>query len=301
MVSHCRPGSREDQNHGFAESISALHVVEIDPEADPRWEALVTMLPNGLVYHHPAWLLAFLLQAVVERVREEPRACLQLKLFSNPLDGLVEGVVGIPWSTTYRLELPEQPEHLRFGNSRNHSRIRWAINKATRLGVVVRRASGLVRALPAYNAHQGARIVPQLVTTPDEARQAVEELTRFGGGSSLSRVPLRQTGVPQSVLCQRRDLRSLRFLGEAHHPAAGWDLHAAPGHCLSTRHRTASRAVGARNRLGRLLASGVPARRGGETLPDGDQSAPQYVDRPCGECGGGFSLFALSMGEWRAA
>src|SRR5260221_13871163 len=78
---------REDQNHGFAESISALHVVEIDPEADPRWEALVTMLPNGLVYHHPAWLLAFLLQAVVERVREEPRACLQLKLFSNPLDG----------------------------------------------------------------------------------------------------------------------------------------------------------------------------------------------------------------------
>jgi len=190
---------REDQNHGFAESISALHVVEIDPEADPRWEALVTMLPNGLVYHHPAWLkvleeaygykpvslacedingelrgilplfymrgmftgrrfsclprtpvagplasddraLAFLLQAVVERVREEPRACLQLKLFSNPLDGLVEGVVGIPWSTTYRLELPGQPEHLRFGNSRNHSRIRWAINKATRLGVEVRPA-----------------------------------------------------------------------------------------------------------------------------------------------------------------
>src|SRR5260370_40718101 len=140
MLSHCRPGSREDQNHGFAESISALHVVEIDPEADPRWEALVTMLPNGLVYHHPAWLLAFLLQAVVERVREEPRACLQLKLFSNPLDGLVEGVVGIPWSTTYRLELPEQPENLRFGNSRNHSRIRWAINKATRLGVEVRPA-----------------------------------------------------------------------------------------------------------------------------------------------------------------
>src|SRR5258708_10137403 len=84
--------------------------------------------------------LAFLLQAVVERVSEEPRACLQLKLFSNPLDGLVEGVVGIPWSTTYRLELPGQPEHLRFGNSRNHSRIRWAINKATRLGVEVRPA-----------------------------------------------------------------------------------------------------------------------------------------------------------------
>src|SRR5260370_39728511 len=140
MLSHCRPGSREDQNHGFAESSSGLHFGEMYPEWDPPWEGLVTMLPNGLVYHHPAWLLAFLLQAVVERVSEEPRACLQLKLFSNPLDGLVEGVVGIPWSTTYRLELPGQPEHLRFGNSRNHSRIRWAINKATRLGVEVRPA-----------------------------------------------------------------------------------------------------------------------------------------------------------------
>src|SRR5207245_6469998 len=27
-----------------------------DPEMDPRWEAFVRSHPNGLVYHHPAWL-----------------------------------------------------------------------------------------------------------------------------------------------------------------------------------------------------------------------------------------------------
>jgi predicted ATP-grasp superfamily ATP-dependent carboligase len=32
-----------------------------------------------------------------------------------------------------------------------------------------------------WDGQQGSRIVPQLVTTPDEARHAVEELTRFGG------------------------------------------------------------------------------------------------------------------------
>lgn len=81
--------------------------------------------------------MAVLLQGAVERARGEPGTCLQLKVFSNALDELVGGVVGGPWSATYVLELPERPELLHFGNSRNHSRIRWAINKATRSGVEV--------------------------------------------------------------------------------------------------------------------------------------------------------------------
>src|SRR2546426_6424369 len=45
-----------DERHGVVEVDSSLRVVEIDPQTDPRWEALVTTLPNGLIYHHPAWL-----------------------------------------------------------------------------------------------------------------------------------------------------------------------------------------------------------------------------------------------------
>lgn len=33
-----------------------MKVIEIDPQTDPRWEALVTTMPDSLIYHHPAWL-----------------------------------------------------------------------------------------------------------------------------------------------------------------------------------------------------------------------------------------------------
>ena len=35
-----------------------MRVVEVDPQTDPRWEAFVAAHPDGLVYHHPAWLQA---------------------------------------------------------------------------------------------------------------------------------------------------------------------------------------------------------------------------------------------------
>ena len=178
---------------------AAPRVVEVDPQWDPRWEAFVASHPDGLIYHHPAWLqvlerayghkpiplayedadgqlqavlplfrtrglltgrglsslphtpvagplsrddraLTAVVRAAIERVHREPGARLQLKLPSAALDGLVEDVVGVPWEETYVLELPEQPAELRFGNSRNHGRIKWAINKATKLGVEVRPA-----------------------------------------------------------------------------------------------------------------------------------------------------------------
>jgi hypothetical protein len=84
--------------------------------------------------------MALLVREAVERTRAEEGARFQLKMLSNALDGLVDDVVGVPWRETYVLELPERPELLRIGNSRNHARIKWSVNKATRLGVEVRRA-----------------------------------------------------------------------------------------------------------------------------------------------------------------
>jgi hypothetical protein len=79
-----------------------------------------------------------LLHAAVERARMD--ASLQLEL--KPCRELpqTDGLVRVPWRQTFVLTLPDDPEKLRFGNSRNHSRIRWSINKATRLGVEVRSA-----------------------------------------------------------------------------------------------------------------------------------------------------------------
>jgi predicted ATP-grasp superfamily ATP-dependent carboligase len=53
-----------------------------------------------------------------------------------------------------------------------------------------------------WNGQQGSRIVPQLVVTPDEARRAVEDLTRFGG-----------TVLFQEFLSGRRESLSLFSAG----------------------------------------------------------------------------------------
>ena len=50
---------------------------------------------------------------------------------------------GAAWRATYVVALPDDPEALRFGNSRNHGRIKWAVNKAAKEGVEVRVAEDL--------------------------------------------------------------------------------------------------------------------------------------------------------------
>lgn len=65
-----------------------------------------------------------------------PGARLQLKLAG----AAAAGIETVPWSETYVLELPERVEQLRFGSSRNHQRVKWAVGKAERLGVELRTA-----------------------------------------------------------------------------------------------------------------------------------------------------------------
>jgi len=76
-----------------------------------------------------------LIQAAIERTSAEFGAQLQLKVQSNSLDGLVDSVVGVPMYETYELALPERPDLLRLD-----SRIKRAVNKATRSGVQIREA-----------------------------------------------------------------------------------------------------------------------------------------------------------------
>jgi hypothetical protein len=183
-----------------------IRVIEVDPQTDPRWEAFVSDHPDGLVYHHPAWLQALqreygrpivglvcqdstgrlrgilplcetkglpfrardyvagrrlsslprtpvcgplaidasataaLVQAAAERARARPGTQLQLKVSSPGLNGIVDGLVPIPWRLTYVLKLPANPDDLGVSDSRARRRNSWAVNKARRLGVSVRLA-----------------------------------------------------------------------------------------------------------------------------------------------------------------
>lgn len=84
--------------------------------------------------------LAALVERAVSLAQGERGGQLQLKMLGNGLDGVAGGVIGAAWRQTYMVKLPERPEDLRFGDGRNRSRIKWALNKAARLGVGIREA-----------------------------------------------------------------------------------------------------------------------------------------------------------------
>ncbi len=94
-----------------------------------------------------------LLKAAVERVRAIRGAQLQFKLAADTLSGLVDGVISARWRQSYQLSLPEHVDQLRFGDKRNHARVKWAVNKATRNGVVVREGESEADLRPWYELY----------------------------------------------------------------------------------------------------------------------------------------------------
>lgn len=85
--------------------------------------------------------LAALLRGAMERVDHSSASWLQLKAEDPAMDRLVPGFSGGSRDPTYVLNLPDDPEQLRFGNSRHHTAIRRNVRQAARSGVTVREAS----------------------------------------------------------------------------------------------------------------------------------------------------------------
>lgn len=89
--------------------------------------------------------LGALLSGAAARVDHSTASWLQLRIEGPALDGLTGGFSGGTWLPSYVLDLPADPEQLRFGSSRHNSRrnaaVRRNVRKAARLGVVVREAS----------------------------------------------------------------------------------------------------------------------------------------------------------------
>jgi hypothetical protein len=82
------------------------------------------------------------LRALVEAAMARARAAglrLQLKA-ATTLDDAIPGLQGASWRVSYVKPLPDDPDRLRFGNSRNHTRIMRAVRKAQREGLRVREA-----------------------------------------------------------------------------------------------------------------------------------------------------------------
>jgi len=79
-----------------------------------------------------------LLREAIRRASEVGHRQLELKASDPNLDGLAQGMARTVWRASYVYRIPEKPELVRFGNARNHARIKWAINKARKNGVEIR-------------------------------------------------------------------------------------------------------------------------------------------------------------------
>lgn len=81
-----------------------------------------------------------LLDEAVKRVDSRGKTYLQLKCYSSDLNFRNSQIEQVPWRTSYFIELPDDPLKIRFGNKKQHHRIKWAVNKAKKLGITVRDA-----------------------------------------------------------------------------------------------------------------------------------------------------------------
>lgn len=86
---------------------------------------------------------AALLATAVERAQAERNGHLQLKVESDTIDGLVDGLVGGPFRPTYVLPLPSADQPMLFGNARHRHRLKGNVTKAARHGILVREAESL--------------------------------------------------------------------------------------------------------------------------------------------------------------
>lgn len=82
-----------------------------------------------------------IIEAALQRVRQQPRMQLQIKTQGPELSGLVDGVFCSPWRNSYILALPSDSEgQFRISDANVRAKVRWAVNKSAKHGVVVRPA-----------------------------------------------------------------------------------------------------------------------------------------------------------------
>jgi Acetyltransferase (GNAT) domain len=82
---------------------------------------------------------AALVEAALSHAQASPGTRLQVKM-SRQIEDVPPQLAETPWRVSYVVRLPSDPAELRFGNARNHARIKWAVQKAERQGVHIRHA-----------------------------------------------------------------------------------------------------------------------------------------------------------------
>ena len=92
-----------------------------------------------------------LIQRAVQMVGDNSDRLLQIKSFDTAIDERVTSLTKYFWREIYISNIPAFPQEMRFGNSKNHTTIKWAVNKAIKSGVTVRYTDSEADLLTWYN------------------------------------------------------------------------------------------------------------------------------------------------------
>lgn len=125
---------------------------------------------------------------------EEAGLRLQLKQVGSTLDHLVPGLCGQPWRPTYVKALPEDPDRIRFGTSRQHSNNTRAVRRARREGLNVRDAACEADLRDWYQLYLDTNRRLGLPSRPYRLFQAAWAHLRPGGFLRLLLVYRKQSG-----------------------------------------------------------------------------------------------------------
>lgn len=126
---------------------------DLSGNATHRRLASLPRTPIGGILSVDSEATVSLLETAIGCARRANGVQLQIKSEDAGWEGMVPGLHRTVWRPTFVTRLPESPEKLQFGNSANRHRLKWAVNKAIKLGLRVRDAeteSDLRRWYPLY-------------------------------------------------------------------------------------------------------------------------------------------------------
>jgi hypothetical protein len=84
-----------------------------------------------------------MIDKAINIVDKDKGRILQIKTYTEDLNQNVELLTKFLWRDIYIKEIPDHPEEIRFGNSRNHAAVKRAVNKAKNNGVIFRIADSI--------------------------------------------------------------------------------------------------------------------------------------------------------------
>ena len=128
-----------------------------------------------------------LLCKAIEISNENSQYRLQIKSFNDGLDERISALTKYYWREFYFTDIPKYPEELRFGNSKNHTKIKWGVNKALKNGVKVRYADAENDLLEWYNLYLDTM---KFHTTPPRSLHFFKSLLKNLGPKGLMQLVL---------------------------------------------------------------------------------------------------------------